>query len=499
MTNRNMPSRAKDQPSGTDTDKESGNAVRAGGSAMSRMRRGWTSSGRALFLLGVAVAYLLFEEITEIFYPEAVVRLWHWLGVIAISLLGASLARLVWRLSVRERELAVRLVDERAARQSVEQDLASNRAARVALFEALPDLFFKLELDGSIVDYQTRQADDLYADPANFLGKRMQDVLPETVARRFDRALGRLAAGAKIDVFEYTLLMPDGEHPYEARMVPLGEKHVAAVVREISDRRRAERDPERYRENLEELVRERTRELEASRARLGETERLASVGTLAAGIAHQLNNPVGSILAAAQFAERYQDAPDAAQLARDSLATVIREAVRCGQIVKELLKLSRGQPTLRKGVEPHALVHHCMNMCAPYAREHGVTIEAAQIAREAMIFGSPLEIEEALVNLLRNGIEASGLGGRVGVAVDVNAGWVRIGVFDTGPGMSPEISSRALDPFYTTRLIEGGTGLGLSVVHRVVEAHGGHLHFENRPEGGSVVRMDLPAQTEAPL
>ncbi len=368
---------------------------------------------------------------------------------------------------------------------------------RLAVMSALPDLFFKMTLDGTILAYQAGVESDLYLPPEGFLGRRMQDVLPADVSRQLAQALTELASGKRHVCFEYTLPIAGEGCPFEARIVPFRNDKVIAVVRNIRRRRYAEAELHRHREKLEELVEARTKALIASQKLLHSSERLAATGTLAAGIAHQINNPVGSILAAAQYAQRCHGQPDAAEVASQALDVIVDEATRCGRIVRDVLKFSRGEETSRQVESAGTLARRACKLCTGYASEREVTLELAIDESKMPVLVSMIELEETLVNLVHNAIEASSPGGRIEMRARLSSEGVEIVVRDWGRGIGAEALKNVFDPFYTTRFLEGGTGLGLSVSHGVVAAHGGKITIESEPGLGSTVSVTLPLADSA--
>jgi signal transduction histidine kinase len=266
---------------------------------------------------------------------------------------------------------------------------------------------------------------------------------------------------------------------------------------EISERERAEETLAGYRDRLEELVEERTQQLEQSRTELRHAERLASVGTLAAGMAHQINNPLGAILNGAEFALLCEEDPDVLAICKRALEDNVKQARRCGKIVRNVLKFSRDEPTEKWHEDVSDVVRRACRVTAGYASERGAQVEFGPCDPCGQVWMSPIEIEQALVNVIRNAIEARLHGGQVEVSTSCAQSVVRIQVRDDGRGIEPEALKHIFDPFYTTRLSEGGTGLGLSVANGVIADHRGTITAESEPGRGTTVTIELPIHTEA--
>lgn len=214
-------------------------------------------------------------------------------------------------------------------------------------------------------------------------------------------------------------------------------------------------------------------------------DRLADVGILAAGLAHELNNPIGSILLAARNA---QDSPERAA---ECLDTIHRNARRCADVVRSVLQVARSAPVDRVPTDLSALVCRAAERAADTSTHAGAEV-VLELASEPL---SPtlnaLEVESAIVNLLRNAAQA-GTGHRIVVTTFADDDFVRVVVSDNGRGMTAEIVARAFEPFFTTRQDDGGIGLGLSLVRAIAHGHGGRVDLDSAPNDGTRVSLVLP-------
>ena len=235
--------------------------------------------------------------------------------------------------------------------------------------------------------------------------------------------------------------------------------------------------------------------LKVAQERLRRAERLASIGTLAAGIAHEINNPVNSILVNAEAAllERGGDGWDT----RAALERIVGEAVRCGRIVRDVLDFARAEHTEKTRHDLNQAVAAGLERCRRFLEDPPpVDLDLGEGLPEVLV--SPLELEQVLVNLLRNAQHAArGDDLRVEIATRAAGGRARLTVGDNGRGMPPEIAARVFDPFFSTRRRDGGTGLGLSLVHSIVEEHGGTIDVLSRPGAGTTFVIELPPADEA--
>ena len=270
---------------------------------------------------------------------------------------------------------------------------------------------------------------------------------------------------------------------------------------------------ERHAEVLEDRVQERTARLLAtnhhlvremderkratdallqSEAQLRGSERLASIGTLAAGIAHEINNPVGAILAAAQLSQLLRTDASADDQLETALADIVSEAKRCGAIVRSVLQFAREERTDKWECALRDLVIRSIRLTTAFAEKHGAHLTPDLPEISPWSHANPTQLEQAIVNLIRNAIESGASEIRVALRTRPGERLAAIEVSDDGIGISESDRLRILEPFYTTRRATGGTGLGLSVVHGIALEHGGSLAIESRPGRGASITLTIP-------
>lgn len=265
--------------------------------------------------------------------------------------------------------------------------------------------------------------------------------------------------------------------------------HLYGFVEDITERKAAEEKLREYRDHLEELVEQRTQQLRESEARLRQNERLASLGTLAAGIAHEVNNPLGMILLDAEEALRHTADTDTV---RQALHQIKHDVQRCSRVVKGILQFARDQQTEKWPSDLNSIIRHALDFTREYARSCNVTIRPEFARTLPPIVGNTTELEQVFVNLIHNAIHACPPHGTATIQTWTENQHVRAAVHDSGPGMTTEQIQHAFDPFYTTRLSEGGTGLGLSICHGIVTEHHGVIWIESSPTDGTTVHVQLP-------
>jgi PAS domain S-box-containing protein len=226
---------------------------------------------------------------------------------------------------------------------------------------------------------------------------------------------------------------------------------------------------------------------------LRRAERLGAVGTLAAGIAHEINNPVGAALLAAETALAIKDDPDNAESFEKCLNNVVTSLDRCGRIVRNLLTFSRDGTAEKQPCEISEVIRQSRDLAKPYAERHRTTIRLTLDRDLPEVAVGRLDMELALINLLHNAIRAGGEDGQVMIRAEAADSGVRISVEDNGCGMTAEQKEHVFEPFYTTWQTQGGTGLGLSITYGIVQDHGGTIEVDSTPGEGTTVTVTLPA------
>ncbi|MCP4250455.1 MAG: GAF domain-containing protein [bacterium] len=223
---------------------------------------------------------------------------------------------------------------------------------------------------------------------------------------------------------------------------------------------------------------------------LHQSERLASIGTLAAGIAHEVNNPITAILLAAQSALAKNN--KGAQSMDDCLKGIIADAERCERIVEGVLQFARKGTPEKWPTDLADIVHRAKQVTRAYADRHKATVEIRAKGHPSQPAVNPVQMEQVIVNLIRNAVESSPPGNRIFITTEGTRSTARIMVRDKGRGMTDKQISLLFDPFYTTRERQGGTGLGLSIAHSFVLAHGGRILVQSKLGEGTTMTVEIP-------
>ena len=217
-------------------------------------------------------------------------------------------------------------------------------------------------------------------------------------------------------------------------------------------------------------------------AMLLQSERLASVGRLAAGVAHEINNPLTVILGYVRLLRR-----DARGRLASDLASVEEEAMRCHNIVEGLLDLSRPLAAQGESVEMREIADAVITRLRAAGQLEGVVV---RVEGKGTTSGDPARLRQVALNLIKNGAEAAAPGGEVWVVIDAASDALRMRVADSGPGLTEEQKRRLFEPFFTTKA--AGTGLGLAVSRGIAHAHGGEIEAANGSPRGAVFTLRLP-------
>ena len=244
------------------------------------------------------------------------------------------------------------------------------------------------------------------------------------------------------------------------------------------------------RDDLDRQVQQRTREVVRS-------EQLASVGFLAAGVAHEINNPLASIAMSAEslegrFADPTSDDDESHAVIANYLQMIQTEAFRCKGITEKLLDFSRMGPIERQNTELGELVRGVIEMVGHLGRYQQMNIEF-DAAEPVIAPVNPQEIKQIVLNLLTNALDSLDTGGTVRVKLRADGDFAKLSFVDDGCGMGPEVLKHLFEPFYTRRRGGQGTGLGLSITYRIVSDHGGQIEANSLGPGhGATFRVRLP-------
>ena len=360
-----------------------------------------------------------------------------------------------------------------AGRERAEEELRKSEATARALLESAAEGIVIVGSDGRIVLANARAAEMFGYPREEFTGQTIEVLLPE----RLRTAHATLRAG----YFGEPRVRPMGlgldlagrrkngtEFPVEISLSFVESEDgllAMAFITDVTERLQLER-----------IARQ--------------SEKMAAVGSLAAGIAHEINNPIGVITSRVELMlmeAREKGLPPG--VTRD-LQVIEKHAGRVAKITQGLLSFSRQAPWKLTDIDVNQVVEEALLLVEKQLTKERIVLEKNLAPGLPKIAGSANHLEQVLVNLLTNAREAMVSGGTLLVESRRGHEMIEIRVSDTGPGIPPEVMARIFDPFFTTK--EEGTGLGLSISYGIVREHGGTITIESRPGGGSTFIIQLP-------
>ena len=348
--------------------------------------------------------------------------------------------------------------------RSARSSLSRVQAFSDNLVENMPMGLVAMDRESRIIAFNQTAEFVLRKTAGEVIGQMAKDVLPEACRD----LLRTLEVEKQIIAKEIDCSLTDG------RTIPL---EVIATVLEEEDGARG----------VVVLFRDIT-EIKQLKKEIAQSQRLASLGSLAAGVAHEIRNPLSSIKGfATYFKERYRDNPDDSQTAD----IMVQEVDRLNRVIGQLLDYARPMTMNRRETAIQTVIQHALRMIESQAREKGVVIQTELQADVAAVLIDPDRIKQVFLNLYLNAIGAMEGGGILSVALlSMTDRRIRIEVRDTGVGIDPKDLDRIFDPYFTTK--SSGTGLGLAIVQKIIEAHRGKIQVASTPGLGTTVSVILP-------
>lgn len=225
------------------------------------------------------------------------------------------------------------------------------------------------------------------------------------------------------------------------------------------------------------------------KAHLLHTDRLATIGQLAAGIAHELNNPLTDILGFAQLAANRPDLPD--QTYQD-LVRIVKSALYAREVIKRMLLFGRQTRPKQTDVDLNGIIEEWRDFIEFRCAKNNIRIRMSLDSQLPVISGDPAQLNQVLVNLVINAIQAMPDGGQLTVCTGTDPKNVFVSVQDTGQGIKKEIRDKIFLPFFTTKDVDKGTGLGLAVVYGIVKEHGGTIEVKSTEDCGTTFEVRFP-------
>jgi len=416
-------------------------------------------------------------------------------------------------------------------------DITSRKHAQErlqAFIQAIPDLIVRVRADGLCLDFKASAHEPPMMPREAFIGKNLFTLpFPPQMIGPFREKLAQVLSSGTLEVYEYALETPPGLQHYEARVVRSEVDEVVCIVRNISERKAAEEQGRRQARELEERVRQVTRELESRQAQLIQSEKLASLGQMAASIAHEINNPVSYVSSNLSTLESYISvlrrllafylqverelgprpaAPVAALLEQ---ARALREHEKLDELLRDMDEL------LGDSREGTARIREFIQGLKTFVREESDEPQLADLNKGVMttlrmlrhefkhkcevhcelaplplMRCFPTQLNQVFMNLLVNAVQAIEQRGVIHVTGTREGDEAVVRISDTGPGMSQETLSRIFTPFFTTKPAGQGTGLGLSICYAIISRHQGRIEVQSELGKGTTFTVRLPIVTQ---
>jgi PAS domain S-box-containing protein len=392
-------------------------------------------------------------------------------------IMKSNLSRLI---PAVEREL--REVEVRRARQRAEETLQENYQIMHAVFEGTSDTIFVKDLRGRYVTINSAGARVFGKSPEEVIGKDDTELFSADSGRQIMAHDRQVLTSGETQVYEETGIILGVPRTFLTTKGPHRDHQgnvigIIGIARDITERKQAEEQFQRQRDALY------------------QSEKLATMGQLLAGVAHELNNPLSVVMG--QAALLRQSVRNKRQMERAD--KIVQAAERCARIVNNFLALARQRSPERQPVQVNQVVREAVELLAYPLRVDSVEVAWDLAAEVPVLWADAHQLHQVVVNLVANAHQAmrevAGLR-RLTVATGVNAAGTRVWVEvrDTGPGIAAELEGRIFEPFFTTKPPGVGTGLGLSLCQGIVEGHGGWIGVLRGVEGGAVFRLELPVE-----
>jgi PAS domain S-box-containing protein len=361
--------------------------------------------------------------------------------------------------------------------QRAQQALRHSEARNSAILRAIPDWMFLTTVEGVFLDFHARDPTDLYAPPSKFLGRNVMDVLPNPLAQTLVQAFGRAAQSDEPERVEYAMGLDDNERFFEACVVRCDGGKILSIVREITDRKRAE--------------------LEASTQRheMAHLSRVALLGELTGALAHELSQPLTAVLSNAQAARHLlaRDVLDLEEL-RAAVDDIIKNNRRAGAVIDHLRALLRKDAAAHQPVNINEVVRDVIDLARSEVVARRIKVTSTLNAANPVVMGDRIQLQQVVLNLVLNACDAMththASYRHLALATAREDGFVQFVVSDRGIGIPEDRLDRVFEPFVTFR--DQGLGLGLAISRSIVIAHRGSIRAENNIDGGATFRCSLP-------
>jgi two-component system cell cycle sensor histidine kinase/response regulator CckA len=391
---------------------------------------------------------------------------------------------------IREREQS--LQKEVAERKRAEDKIRESEGRIRAILEAIPDILFQFDHDGRFIDVRGAP-ENLLRAPEQYIGRKIEHVMPDRIARLFRKELARSFETRGVRVFEYDLSFTDEVRHYECRLVAISDDLALGMVRNMTEQVTAAQEKKRL---LDQLQR---------------AQKMEAIGMLAGGVAHDLNNILSGLVSYPELI--LLDLPEISPLYKP-IRTIQKSGERAARIVQDLLTLARRGVSVSEIVNLNQVIREYLKTPEyENLRLNNPNIKLElELADDLLdISGSPVHLTKTVMNLMSNAVEATMNAGIIRIKTenryidtpikgydDIEEGdYVLLKVSDNGIGILEKDINQIFEPFYTKKVMDrSGTGLGMAVVWGTVKDHRGYIDIQSAPEQGTTVTIHLPSTKE---
>jgi PAS domain S-box-containing protein len=435
--------------------------------------------------------------------------------------------------------LSLQESNKKIQQQNIE--LADKEEKYRKLFEDATDAIMLLDKNGIFFDYNQATCEYFQVSKTDMLGKSPIDYSPEFQPdneKSADKAM-RLIESSFNNLpqhFEWQHLTSKGDYFMVAislnKIELSGELYVQAILRDITEQKRKDLELSMYRDNLEKMVQEKTNDLESAykelktineelykkneiihhqndelthtlsslketQTQLLQAEKMASLGTLTAGIAHEINNPLNYLLGAYYGLSNYfSDYGSQNEKLTTVLLNSIKQGVeRTSDIVQGLNQFSRDNSSYEEDCNIHSILNNCLAMLYNQLKNN-IEVVKNYHNEQIVVKGNVGKLHQAFINILSNSVHAIKTTGTIEIITKTENENAIIVLSDTGHGISQKHMNRITDPFFTTKPPGEGTGLGLSITYAIIKEHKGIIDFESEPNKGTTVTVKMPQKKQ---
>jgi PAS domain S-box-containing protein len=341
-------------------------------------------------------------------------------------------------------------VDVTERKQAIKSLEAKSRELE-QIIEALPDLYFKLKKDGMIIDFKAGALKNMYQFHKQFIGQKIQDILPEDIHRKYMDMIQRAKDSKYNEVFEYSLNIEEQTRYFEVRLIPLSQEEIIAFVRDITEKKCIEKEMTRI-------------------------DRFNLIGEMAAGLGHEIRNPLTTVRGFLQLMGRK---PEFIQQ-QENIHLMISELDRANSIITEYLYLAKNKLKNMELMSLNQIIEKMYPLLQSDAISQDKEIKLDLEEHLPPIYLDNGEIRQLILNICRNGLEAMKIG-TLTIATRLKDNQVYLSISDEGQGIPLEILDHIGVPFFTTK--EEGTGLGIAICYSIASSHHAEIKIDTSPNG----------------